>query len=340
VPVAGRTAIVVDDGVATGATAVAAAGVLRARGAARVILAVPVGPPGTAQRLGDAFDEVICLAEPQGFFGIGAFYADFGQTSDREVTDLLAAQHAGGERTGTDRSPSRRAVEIEAAPGIRLEGDLRLAQDPRGLVIFAHGSGSSRRSPRNREVAEALNEAGISTLLFDLLTDAEARDRRNVFDIDLLSERLVATTLWVSHQPELRDLAIGYFGASTGAAAALHAAADLGGRIRAVVSRGGRPDLAAEHLADVVSPTLLIVGGSDRGVMGLNEQAAELLRCEKEVAVVPHATHLFEEPGAMERVAALAGAWFARHFADSGADRDLDPGVVEAHAERDRTLIR
>jgi putative phosphoribosyl transferase len=325
VPVAGRTAIIVDDGVATGATAVAAAEVLRARGAARVILAVPVGPPGTAERLGDGFDEVICLAEPHGFFGIGAFYADFGQTSDREVAGLLAASQLS--RAGpakADRTLSERPVVITVAPGVDLEGDLRLADDALGLVIFAHGSGSSRRSPRNREVAEALNEAGISTLLFDLLTEEEAGYRQNVFDVDLLAARLAATTLWVSDQAQLRGLPIGYFGASTGAAAALQAAADLGGRIRAVVSRGGRPDLAAAHLPGVVSPTLLIVGGSDWGVIGLNEQAAALLRCEKEVAVVPHATHLFEEPGALERVAALAGAWFARHFAESGIGRDRD----------------
>ncbi len=198
---------------------------------------------------------------------------------------------------------------------MRLAGDLRLPEPAVGLVLFAHGSGSSRLSPRNRQVAESLNEAGLATLLFDLLTDEEELDRTKVFDIELLADRLLAVTRWVEGEAELRRLPIGYFGASTGAAAALRAAARLGGEIRAVVSRGGRPDLAAESLEEVVSPTLLIVGGADWQVLELNEQAARLLRCEHEVAVVPGATHLFEEPGALERVAELAADWFSRHLA-------------------------
>jgi len=181
-------------------------------------------------------------------------------------------------------------------------------------VIFAHGSGSSRLSPRNRGVAGRLNRAKLGTLLFDLLTEEEERDRRNVFDIALLAERLVAVTRWARRSEEEGSLPIGYFGASTGAAAALRAAASLGAEIGAVVSRGGRPDLAAERLAEVTAPTLLIVGGADRQVLELNGDAAKLLRCEHEVAVVPGATHLFEEPGALERVAELATAWFSRHL--------------------------
>jgi putative phosphoribosyl transferase len=181
-------------------------------------------------------------------------------------------------------------------------------------VIFAHGSGSSRLSPRNRQVAEALNEAGFATLLFDLLTTEEELDRAKVFDIALLAERLLAVTDWARQESATADLPISYFGASTGAAAALRAAARLGDGVRAVVSRGGRPDLAAESLEGVVAPTLLIVGGADWQVLELNEAAARLLRCEHEVALVPGATHLFEEPGALERVAELAAGWFSRYL--------------------------
>jgi putative phosphoribosyl transferase len=318
VPVEGRTAILVDDGVATGGTAVAAGRALRERGARRVVLAVPVGPPGTEARLGADFDEVVCLEQPYGFYGIGQFYVSFEQLGDDEVIELLAAAHAPGGAAAPDdpppEAPAELPVEIAAASGLRLNGDLRLPEDARGLVIFAHGSGSSRLSPRNREVAGSLNEAGLATLLFDLLSEEEAADRAKVFDIELLAERLAAVTRWASGEPRLSDLPLGYFGASTGAAAALRAAARLGAEIGAVVSRGGRPDLAGGSLPAVVSPTLLIVGGADWQVLALNEEAAGLLRCEREVAVVPGATHLFEEPGALERVAALARDWFLRHL--------------------------
>ncbi len=318
-PVEGRTVILVDDGIATGGTAVAAGRSLKARGAARVILAVPVGPPGSEVRLSDEFDDVVCLEQPHGFFGIGQFYVDFGQLHDRDVIELLAAAHApvadAEAAPAADPPPSERAVEIEAGPGLSLTGDLRLPGDPVGLVIFAHGSGSSRLSPRNRQVAESLNEVGLATVLFDLLTEEEAADRAKVFDIDLLAERLVVATRWAREEDELSDLPLGYFGASTGAAAALCAAAEIGSAIGAVVSRGGRPDLASHRLAEVEAPTLLIVGGADWQVLELNEQAARLLRCEHEVAVVPGATHLFEEPGTLERVAELAGAWFTSRLA-------------------------
>jgi putative phosphoribosyl transferase len=206
---------------------------------------------------------------------------------------------------------AERTVEIPAPPAC-LTGDLLVPPDAEGLVVFAHGSGSSRLSTRNRQVAAALNERGLATLLFDLLTLDEAAERANVFDVELLSERLLAATRWTMDSPETGRLPIGYFGASTGAAAALCAAAELGDDIRAVVSRGGRPDMAGECLGRVTAPTLLIVGGADRQVLVLNEQAAGLLRCPHEIEVVPGATHLFEEPGALERVAELAGAWFAR----------------------------
>lgn len=319
-PVEGRTVLLVDDGIATGGTAVAAGRALKARGASKVILAVPVGPPASEIRLADEFDEVVCLEQPHGFFGIGQFYVDFGQLSDQDVIDLLAAAHGpvAEPSPALDPPTAERSVTIEAAPGVDVTGDLRLPGDAFGLVIFAHGSGSSRRSPRNREVAESLNGVGLATLLFDLLTEEEAIDRAKVFDIDLLAERLVTATRRALEDDELANLPLGYFGASTGAAAALCAAADVGAGIGAVVSRGGRPDLAAHRLADVDAPTLLIVGGADWQVLGLNEQAAKLLRCEHEVAIVPGATHLFEEPGAMERVSQLAGSWFTRHLSRGG----------------------
>lgn len=200
-----------------------------------------------------------------------------------------------------------------ASGSVVLEGALAGSGQRAGVVIFAHGSGSSRLSPRNVQVADALNAAGLGTLLFDLLTAGEASDRANVFDIPLLAERLEAATAWLRDQTE-QDSAIGYFGASTGAAAALWAASDVGRVIAAVVSRGGRPDLAGPRLDRVSSPTLLIVGGEDRDVLQLNRQAQRLLRCETRLDVVPGATHLFEEPGALEEVARLAVQWFGLHL--------------------------
>ena len=205
----------------------------------------------------------------------------------------------------------KRTFEIPAPP-VSLMGDVAVPAEAGGLVVFAHGSGSSRLSARNGQVAAALNERGFATLLLDLLTVEEERDRANVFDIELLSDRLVAATRWAAEQGETEGLPVGYFGASTGAGAALRAAAALGDGIGAVVSRGGRPDLAGGSLERVTAPTLLIVGGADRTVLGLNEQAAARLRCPHRIEIVPGATHLFEEPGALERVAELAGAWFAR----------------------------
>jgi len=196
---------------------------------------------------------------------------------------------------------------------IRLEGELAIPADAAGVVLFAHGSGSSRLSPRNQFVAQALQKAGVGTLLFDLLTDEEARDRENVFDIDFLAHRLSDATRWLRNHGDARGYPLGYFGASTGAAAALAAAAQ-NETIAAVVSRGGRPDLAMRHLGAVRAPTLLIVGGRDFGVIELNEKAYRVLRCEKSLKIVPGATHLFEEPGTLEQVAELAADWFRRHL--------------------------
>jgi len=205
----------------------------------------------------------------------------------------------------------RREVVIDP---LRLAGDLRIPADATALVVFAHGSGSSRLSPRNTAVARTLNQQGIATLLFDLLTHDEELDRANVFDIPLLAERLIDVVGWIDEQPDLARLHLGFFGASTGAAAALVAAATLGARVGAVVSRGGRPDLADMALDHVTAPTLLIVGGRDTGVIELNESAYARLRCRKSIEIVPGATHLFPEPGAMETVITLAGHWFKTHL--------------------------
>lgn len=299
VDVAGRTVVLVDDGLATGVTAVAAASVMRARGAADVIVAVPVCPPGAQERLGGAVGALVCLEQPLRFGGVGAWYADFSQTSDREVVALLHAA---------------RETSIPTGDGVWLGATLSVPPDAAGLVIFVHGSGSSRLSPRNVAVARGLEDRGFATLLFDLLTPSEAGDRANVFDVGLLTRRLLDATAWARRQPALGGTALAYFGASTGAAAALRAAATPGDAIGAVVSRGGRPDLAGEALTRVSAPTLLIVGGDDREVLVLNERAARLLDVPCELAEVPGAGHLFEEPGALEQVTRLAGDWFERHL--------------------------
>ena len=197
---------------------------------------------------------------------------------------------------------------------IKLEGSLFLSKQTQGLVIFAHGSGSSRFSPRNNFVARVLREAGIGTLLMDLLTEEEDAVYQTRFNIDLLTERLLLTTRWLQEQPRTKDLVIGYFGASTGAAAALKADSAEGSKIGAVVSRGGRPDLAEEALMHVQSPTLLIVGGNDDIVIELNRDAYARLNGKKQFVIVPGATHLFEEPGTLEEVARLATDWFKQYL--------------------------
>ncbi len=204
-------------------------------------------------------------------------------------------------------------IAIDAAGG-RVAGRLSIPRQPRGIVVFAHGSGSSRHSPRNRYVAEVLQSAGLGTLLFDLLTETEEHDRANVFDIDLLSARLLAVTDWLASARDAAGLPVGYFGASTGAGAALRAAAEPRCEVFAVVSRGGRPDLAGAALGAVRAPTLLIVGGHDPQVLDLNRAAAAAMTAECAISVVEGATHLFEESGALEQVAALARQWFLDHL--------------------------
>lgn len=326
----GRTVIVVDDGLATGLTDLAAVRALRKRGARRIVVAVPVGSGESVSMLAEEADRVICLTIPERLLGVGVWYRDFAPVSDEEVIALLSEAgaapappgRASGNGTLTAAAEPPRATEepgIQSLSfdlgGARVGGDLTVPASARGLVLFAHGSGSSRLSPRNRSVARALNEAGLATLLFDLLEEQESLRRELVFNVQLLARRLETVTRWARAEPSLRALPIGYFGASTGAAAALRAAAEVGDAVAAIVSRGGRPDLAGDRLADVLAPTLLIVGGDDREVLELNRQAAAQLRCPHELVVVDGAGHLFEERGALERVAELAIDWFVRHLA-------------------------
>ena len=219
----------------------------------------------------------------------------------------------GAEGSNVEERPVR-----VSADRVGLEGNLAFPGSARGVVLFAHGSGSGRHSPRNRYVARALREAGLATLLLDLLTEEEEevdlRTRHLRFDIGLLAQRLVGATKWLAQNSDTRNLRIGYFGASTGAAAALVAAAEHPKPVGAIVSRGGRPDLAGPALPRVAAPTLLIVGGNDFPVIDMNRDALEQMRTEKRLEIVPGATHLFEEPGALEQVARLAAGWFVRHL--------------------------
>ena len=318
-PLTGRSAVIVDDGIATGATMRAAIRVARANGAKDVTVATPVAPPEVVQALRSEAERVICLAQPDPFWAVGSWYRHFDAVSDDEVLELITASMA------TTRLPSSPAEQPTSIPvreisvplgALRLVGDLRVPPGPIGTVVFAHGSGSSRHSPRNTWVAEQLHRVGMATALIDLLTPQEARLRENVFHVDMLADRLRAATAVLRAEPDIAGLPIGYFGASTGAAAALHAAADEPA-IAAVVSRGGRPDLAGPHLQRVRAPTLLIVGGDDHVVLELNREAARSLTCEHKLLIVPNATHLFEEPGALERVAESASLWFRDHFAST-----------------------
>ena len=310
-----RDAVIVDDGIATGSTARAACQVARAHGATRVVLAVPVASRAALASLREVCDEVFCVEVPEPFYAVGEWYRDFSQTTDDQVVDLL--RRAAGEDIGgrggdpPGSGEEARDEEVEVPSGdLGLIGRLTIPAAPLGTVVFAHGSGSSRHSPRNRYVAGVLNDAGLATLLVDLLTLEEETDRSHVFDVRLLAERLGDAARWTSTQPEVPSSGVGFFGASTGAAAALRAATQPDCRVSAIVSRGGRPDLAAPLLSAVTAPTLLIVGGRDEDVLALNRRAQAELRCESLLTVVPDATHLFEEPGALEIVAGLARDWF------------------------------
>ncbi len=312
----GRIAVIVDDGIATGSTARVACRIARKLGAARVILAVPVAPADTLASLSEP-DDVVCLATPREFSAVGYHYRDFSPTEDDEVIQLLDdaarrlkdAPPAAGSAAAGDPVEFDEEVEIPSR-SVRLHGQLHLTAPARGVVVFAHGSGSSRHSPRNRLVAGLLQRAGLGTLLLDLLTPAEERDRANVFDIELLARRLSSAADWLGTREDTAASRIGYFGASTGAGAALWSASEPSARTAAVVSRGGRPDLAGPRLSAVRAPTLLIVGSLDQEVLELNRKAKAMMRCPNQLAVVQGATHLFEEPGTLAAAAILARDWF------------------------------
>ncbi len=297
-----KTVIVVDDGIATGSTMMAALQALRAQSPAALIVATAVAPLDTIEKLKAFADDIICLETPQDFYAVGQFFAHFPQVDDETVVEILNA--------------NVQVQELDIPVGrVTLKGDLVLPREAIGIVIFAHGSGSSRLSPRNQFVAKILQQAHIGTVLFDLLTPEEDENYQTRFNIELLTERLMATTTWLSTQPFAQHKPLAYFGASTGAAAALKAAAQSS-LIRSVVSRGGRPDLAEGALAQVCCPTLLIVGGNDGEVITLNQQAYAALNTEKKIIIIPGATHLFEETGTLEQVAILAQEWFVEWFND------------------------
>ena len=335
----GRSAIIVDDGLATGATIKAALIAIRRQGAAKVCVAVPVAPTDALKEVAEQADLAVCLQPVRQFYGVGAYYDDFHQLTDEETIGLLREAWVETPEARGDPTPSSTRRQV-AIPPLGLIGDLCVPAQPRGLVLFAHGSGSSRLSPRNVAVAETLNERGFATLLLDLLTPDEARDRRNVFDIPMLAERLIETSLYLSGEPDVCDLPLGLFGASTGAAAALLAAAELRDRVAAVVSRGGRPDLAGPRLPEVTAPTLLIVGGEDHYVLELNRQAHAALACEKLLRIVPGAGHLFEEPGALEVVTEMASAWFQHYLAPAAGMPSATAPSEVSHAPVEPVLAR
>jgi putative phosphoribosyl transferase len=313
--VRGRTAILVDDGLATGVTALAAIHYLREREPHRLVLAVPVCADATAAVIRPEVDDLVCLKIPSDLQAIGLWYENFEQTTDEEVLALL--DRSRGERESGGAEDEEHTVRV-AAGEVVLEGTLGVPAEASGVVLFAHGSGSGRYSPRNRQVAQTLREAGLATLLVDLLTpDEEEADLRTGelrFDVRMLAWRLTGAVEWLEQNEETRELPVGLFGASTGAAAALISAPERPESVRAVVSRGGRPDLAGDALDRVQAPTLLIVGGDDPLVLDLNREALKRLQSEKRLEAVEGATHLFEEPGTLDEVARLAAGWFTRHL--------------------------
>ena len=343
ISVQGRTVILVDDGIATGASVYAAINALRQMKPTKLIVAVPVAPISTINWLRSSVDELVVAESPEYFYAVGQFYDHFSQTTDEEVVNLLrraphppALKNAQPNSQAADPTAAISQREVTIPVGsVVLQGTLTVPEGAQAIVLFVHGSGSSRYSPRNRYVAQVLHTRGLATLLFDLLTkEEEAVDRRTAelrFNIALLAKRLTGATEWIRANQNTSKLALGYFGASTGAAAALVAAARLPRIVDAVVSRGGRPDLAGESLIAVQAPTLLIVGGLDNVVITLNRQALGILKCPvKRMAIVPNATHLFEEPGTLEEAARMAAEWFVHYLVPAGNNETNVAGNVAA----------
>ena len=281
------------------------------------MLAAPVAPRSTIDALRADADEVVVLVEQPDLVAVSHAYEDFGQVGDAEVAVELAA--SGTARRPVPAAAAERDVTIDA-DGSRLAGHLAVPRDATGVVVFAHGSGSSRHSPRDRRTARTLAERGIGSLRFDLLTAAEAADPRREIDVALLGGRLLAATRWLRAEPDTSDLPFGYLGVETGAAVALWAAAEPGNLVRAVVSRGGRAELTGERIGFVRCPVLLVVGDVEADVLASSRRAAQGLRCLHQLAEVPGATRRFEEPGALDDVADLAVAWFDRFLVPERRD--------------------
>lgn len=307
--VAGRHVIIADDGAATGSTAFVAVKTIRALAPKSITIALPTASAQAVRRLKEIADDVVCLEVPEDFGSVGSRYVHFDQVDDDEVRSWLRESAIDGRR---GEPFIRSDADIPLPGGVHLSGQLRVPHNARALVIFAHGSGSSRYSVRNQYVARRLERAGFATLLFDLLTEGEAASPAFVFNVDLLGERLRVAKRWASSRHETRGLPVCYFGASTGAAAALNASVG-DSDVVAIVSRGGRPDLAVGSLPNVTAPTLLIVGEHDVDVMDLNIDAKRQMSGEVVLDRIPDATHLFAEAGALEVVTRDAIAWFSTH---------------------------
>ncbi|MGZ3798326.1 MAG: erythromycin esterase family protein, partial [Pseudobdellovibrionaceae bacterium] len=325
IPVEGRTLIIVDDGIATGATLRVAIQFLRQRNPKKIIIAVPVAPEATLEPLRQLADEVICLETPSPFIAVGEWYRDFSQVSEGEVLNLLHSPQMA-------RAPL--SQEIVYYDGMtELRADLQLVEETKALIVFAHESGGNRHSPGNRFVAKELNKIGFSTLLVDLLTEKETQDRENVFNIELAIDRLLkASEAGFAHLTQAK-IPLGYFGANTGAAAVLGAAAKSSRSICAIVSRGGRPDLVNKYLRRVKAPTLLIVGGEDPEVTAFNELAAERLAVSQMV-LIPQATHSFAEPEVLEEVVEYAADWFLKYAPLAKTSAPPKENIVREMEER------
>jgi putative phosphoribosyl transferase len=316
-----KMVILVDDGIATGSTMMAAIKAIRMQKPSSIVVAVPVAARTTYEEIMPLVDKIVCPIIPVDFYAVGLWYENFQQTSDEEVIELLQKSLSHFKSTQAKYAlNTQHHIRIQTST-VTLDGILHIPQQSIGLVIFVHGSGSSRLSIRNQFVARVLNQAKIATLLFDLLTpdedeiDSQTGEFR--FDIDFLASRLVDVTRWCLKQEQLGSLSIGYFGASTGGGAALVAASEKPEWVQAIVSRGGRPDLAAISLPFVEAPTLLIVGGDDEVVIEMNRKAMKQLKCKTDLKIIPGATHLFEESGALEKVAELARDWFIQFLGNS-----------------------